>query len=394
MSGNSFGKAIRVTTFGESHGPAVGAVIDGLPAGLPVSEDDVRFELSFRRPGRRYVSTRMEPDEPKIVSGTFNGKTTGMPLAIVIENRDAQPQYYEEVKYKPRPGHADLPYIRKYGYENWDYRGGGRSSARETVARVAAGAVAKKLLMVTGTVIAGYVRSIGELEEPRDPIFEEVLRSRRSDVRCLSIEGEAKKLIAKLAAEGDSVGGVVEVRVKDPPRGLGEPVFDKLKGDLAKGCMSIPAAVGFEYGMGFLGSKRRGSEVADEIRIKGGEPAFAKNVAGGVLGGLSTGDEIIIRVAFKPTSSTRRPVNTVDLRDMSETKLSMGGRHDPCVAIRAVSVVESMVALTLADHAKRAGVIPANRIEHAEEVQRRWEEYVKTRPTGGHAPLRGEACPW
>ncbi len=393
MSGNSFGKAIRITTFGESHGPEVGAVIDGLPAGLPISEDDVRFELSFRRPGRRYVSARMEADEPKIVSGTFNGVTTGMPLAIVIENRDAQPQHYEEVRYKPRPGHADLPYIRKYGYENWDYRGGGRSSARETAARVAAGAVAKKLLMLTGTIVAGYLRSVGDVEEPSDPAFDDVLRSRRSEVRCISIEGEVKELIAKLAAEGDSVGGVVEARVKNPPRGLGEPVFDKLKADLAKACMSIPAAVGFEYGMGFAGSRRRGSEVADEIRIRGGEPAFSKNVAGGILGGLSTGDEMVIRVAFKPTSSTRIPVRTVDLRDMSEATLSLGGRHDPCVAIRAVSVVESMVALTLADHAKRAGIIPADRIERAEEVQSRWEEYVKARRAGRALPP-GEAFRW
>ncbi|MDP7976097.1 MAG: chorismate synthase [Thermoprotei archaeon] len=377
MPGSSFGKAIKVTTFGESHGPAVGAVIDGLPAGLPISEDDISFELRFRRPGRRYVSTRMEPDRPEIISGTFNGVTTGMPLTIVVENRDAVPAFYDEIRYKPRPGHADLPYIRKYGYENWDYRGGGRSSARETVARVAAGAVAKKLLMLTGTLVAGYLKSVGELEEPRDPAFEDVLRSRRSEVRCVSIEGEVKKLIARLAAEGDSVGGVVEVRVRDPPRSLGEPVFDKLKADLAKACMSIPAAVGFEYGMGFPGSRRRGSEVADEIRVRGGEPVFEKNVAGGILGGLSTGDEMVIRVAFKPTSSTRTPVKTVDLRDMSETTLSVGGRHDPCVAIRAVSVVESMVALTLADHAKRAGIIPANRIVNAEEVQKRWEEYVK-----------------
>jgi chorismate synthase len=393
LPGNSFGDAIKLTTFGESHGPAVGAVLDGVPAGLPISEDDIAFELQLRRPGHRYVSTRMEPDRPRIVSGLFNGVTTGMPLAILVDNVDAVPKSYEEIRYKPRPGHADLPYIWKYGYDNWDYRGGGRSSARETVARVAAGAVAKKLLMVTGTLVAGYVRTVGSIRESENPSFEDVLRSRRSEVRCISIEEKVKQLIGALAAEGDSVGGVVEIRVKDPPRGLGEPVFDKLKADLAKACMSLPAAIGFEYGMGFDGSSKRGSDVADEIRIGEGKPAFAKNVAGGILGGLSTGDEIILRVAFKPTSSTRKPVHTVDLRKMSETTLSIGGRHDPCVAIRAVSVLESMVALTLADHAKRAGAIPATRIDNPQEVENRWKEYMRAREERRRARGRWAASP-
>jgi len=368
--------------------------MDGVPAGLPLTEEDVAFELSFRRPGREFVSPRRERDSPVILSGLFQGRTTGAPIAITVANEDPVSSFYEEVRYKPRPGHADLPYAMKYGYANWDYRGGGRASARETVARVAAGSVAKKLLMIAGTRVAGYLRSAGDVEVG-EVGFEEALASRCSPVRVPRGPAETgvEELLKRVSREGDSVGGVVEIRVMNPPAALGEPVFDKLKADLAKALLSVPGVVGFEYGLGFAAARMRGSQANDEIRLTEGKPRYAKNSAGGILGGLSTGEEMVMRVAFKPTSSIRKPSKTVDLRDMTETEISVTGRHDPCIAVRGVSVVEAMVALVLADHSKRAGVIPAVRLseEEAKRVQERWESYA--RPCG-RARWLTAACPW
>ncbi|MGC8572559.1 MAG: chorismate synthase [Caldisphaera sp.] len=380
MSGNSLGNLFRITTFGESHGKAIGVVIDGVPAGLKLSEEDIYFELKYRKPGNKYVSTRKEEDKPQILSGIFNGKTTGMPIAILIENKDAMPIHYEEIKHKPRPGHADLPFIEKYGYENWDYRGGGRSSARETVARVAAGAIAKKLLLLYNTMVAGYIKASADLFIEGTPNFDDILCSRESEVRTIKREeNKFKEIIEKVRREGDSIGGLVEIIVKNPPKTLGEPVFNKLKADLAKALLSIPGVVGFEYGIGFNSYKLKGSEVMDEIYYDK-EFRFRKNVSGGILGGISTGEDIILRVAFKPTSSINKEQKTVDLLDnLKPTTLSIIGRHDPCIAIRGVSVAESMVALTLVDHSMLSGIIPRVRLtdQQSEIIEKRWSEFKK-----------------
>ena len=270
MPGNSFGRVFKITTFGESHGKLIGVTIDGIPAGLFINEADIEFELAFRRPGRLYVSPRREEDKAEIVSGVFEGKTTGAPLTVIVRNVDIISQDYAEIHNKPRPGHADLPYIMKYGYENWDYRGGGRASARETLSRVIAGAIAKKLLMLTNTMIAGHLKSLGDKGIDKVVSFEEALSSKLSPVRASSkeLEKEYEDLIMKAMKTGDSYGGIVEIIIKNPPPHLGEPVFDKLKADLAKAIMSIPAAVGFEYGIGFKAASMKGSELADEIYLE------------------------------------------------------------------------------------------------------------------------------
>jgi len=266
----------------------------------------------------------------------------------------------------------------KYGFDNWDYRGGGRASARETVARVAAGAVAKKLLMMTGTWIAGYLTAIGKVDA-KAASFEEALCSKYSPVRAPNKEAERlyEEEVSTAFKEGDSVGGIAEIIVRNPPVGLGEPVFDKLKADLAKALLSIPAVVGFEHGLGFQAARMRGSEVNDEIVYEGGRFRWRKNTAGGILGGLSNGEDIVLRVAFKPTSSIRKPQRTVDLRTLQPAELSVVGRHDPSVGIRGVAVAESMTALVLADHAIRAGVIPSVRLEKDQvgRIEEEWKRY-------------------
>ncbi|MFP3230492.1 MAG: chorismate synthase [Caldisphaera sp.] len=377
MSGNSLGNLFKITTFGESHGKAIGVVVDGVPSGLKLSDEDIFFELKYRRPGNKYVSTRKEEDRPQIISGIFNGKTTGMPLAILIENKDPMPLHYEEIKHKPRPGHADIAYIEKYGYENWDYRGGGRSSARETVARVAAGAIAKKLLLLNNTIVAGYIKASGDLFIEETPNFDEILCSRESEVRTIkSKEEKLKEIIEKIRKEGDSIGAMVEIIVKNPPKSLGEPVFNKLKSDLAKSLLSIPGVVGFEYGIGFKSYKLKGSEVMDEIYYDG-KFRFRKNISAGILGGISTGEDIILRIAFKPTSSINKEQKTIDMNNLKPTTLSIIGRHDPCIAIRGVSVAESMVALTLVDHSMLSGIIPKVKLtdQQSDIIEKRWSEF-------------------
>jgi chorismate synthase len=369
---------LRITTFGESHGKAVGVIIDGVPAGLPLGEDDIRFELQFRKPGGKFVSPRREPDEPEILSGVFSGRTTGSPVAILVRNMDVQSSPYEDYRYRPRPGHADLSYVLKYGLSNWDYRGGGRASARETVARVAAAAVAKKLMLLHSTMVAGYLASLGPIDAAR-PGWSEALCAKYSPLKAPDPTTEEKyvEVMRQALEAGDSWGGVAEVIVMDPPAGLGEPVFDKLKADLAKALMSIPATMGFEVGQGFAAARVRGSEHRDNIVMKGNKPGLETNRAGGMLGGVSIGEPIIIRVAFKPTSSIRRPAKSVDLRTGEPVEISVKGRHDPAVAIRGVTVAEAMVSLVVADHMFRAGLINPVRLseEEAATIEDRWRQY-------------------
>ncbi len=380
-AGSSFGTLLRVTTFGESHGPAIGAVVDGVPAGMPLSERDVYKELLLRRPGHRWATQRREPDKPQILSGVFEGRTTGHPIAVIIWNRDVDSRPYEEVRCRPRPGHADLAYILKYGWENWDYRGGGRASGRETAARVAAGAIAKKLLLSIGVRVYARLASIGGLElvDPRgEPRIEDFIAARHSPLRVHDpgLEARVARMIEEARSSGDSLGGVVEVVAFGVPPGLGDPVFDKLKADLAKAMMSIPAAVGFEVGLGFRLASMRGSEARDPIRLVGGEPRPVGPAHGGMLGGVSVGTPIRVRVAFKPTSSIPRPVETWNVCENRPDVITVKGRHDPALVVRAVAVAEAMAALVIADHALRAGLIPANRLseEHVERIERLWDE--------------------
>lgn len=359
MPGSSFGQAFRVTTAGESHGPANVVVIDGCPPGLPLDELDLIAELSRRRPGQSAVTTqRAEQDRPEILSGVFEGRTTGTSLAILIRNSDARSGDYDTLRGSFRPGHADHGYAAKYGHR--DHRGGGRASARETVARVAAGAVAKKLLAVAfGGEVLGWVRQIETLEADVDPSrvgvreVEELPDGRPNLVRC-PVPEVAERMIAAIErarADGDSLGGVAEVVARGVPAGLGEPVFDKLKADLAKALFSIPAVLGVEFGSGFRGAAMRGSQHNDAI-LPGSTFAgvhTATNHHGGILGGISSGMPILVRAAVKPPSSLPREQATVDSTGAPASVVTRG-RHDPCVLPRFVPIAEAMVALVLADH--------------------------------------------
>lgn len=344
MSANTFGHAFRVTTFGESHGPAIGCVIDGCPPNLEIDLDDVRRQLRRRRPGQsRHTTQRRESDEPEILSGLFEGRTTGSPIAILIRNEDQKPKDYDAIRDKFRPGHADFTYLAKYGIR--DHRGSGRASARETAARVAAGAVARQLLARDRSVrVRGFLASMGGIDIPfrswedveANPFF----------APDSSAAGDLERLVDTLRREGDSCGATVEVRADNVPAGWGEPVFGKIDADIAHAMMGINAAKGVEIGQGFAAARARGSGHSDQM-----EPPsrFVTNNAGGILGGITNGAEIVVRVAFKPTSSITRELRTVD-RHGNATTISTKGRHDPCVAIRAVPIAEAMLALVLADH--------------------------------------------
>ena len=326
MPGNTFGQLFRITTFGESHGPAVGVVIDGCPAGLVITREEIQMELDKRRPGQSKLTTqRQEEDRVEILSGVFENKTLGTPIALLVRNQDAQSESYESIKDKYRPGHADYVYDVKYGFRDW--RGGGRASARETLARVAAGAIAKKLLSQIGVKIVGEVAQVGNVAD----------------------QNEFAREIENARANGDSVGGIVKVTIKNVPVGLGEPVFDKLSADLAKAMVSIPAVKGFEIGDGFSCVEKFGSENNDELEIRNNQIRTKTNHAGGIVGGISNGEDIMMRVAFKPTSSIAKTQRTVDSCGR-EVDIEVHGRHDPCVALRAVPIVEAMAALVLADH--------------------------------------------
>ncbi|MEA1941326.1 MAG: chorismate synthase [Pseudomonadota bacterium] len=356
MSHNSFGHLFRITTWGESHGPAIGAVVDGCPAGIPLSEADLQPWLDKRRPGSsRHVTPRQEPDEVRILSGTFEDDrtggpvTTGTPIGLMIENQDARSKDYGDIRDKWRPGHADYTYDMKYGVR--DYRGGGRSSARETAMRVAAGGIARKVLG-DGIAIRAALVQVGERAIDRarwdwDQVNENPFFCPDAETAAL---WEAD--MDALRKDGSSTGAVVEVVVSGVPAGWGAPVYGKLDSDLAMAMMTINAVKGVEIGAGFGSAALRGEEAADEMRMGEDGPHFLSNHNGGVLGGISTGQDLVIRFAVKPTSSIRVPRRTLD-RDFSETEIETRGRHDPCVGIRAVPVGEAMAALVLADHKLR-----------------------------------------
>lgn len=342
MAGNSFGTMLKITTWGESHGPALGVIVDGCPAGIDLSEKDIQEEVDRRKPaiGSKISTSRKEEDKVKILSGVFEGKTTGTPLSIIVENKDARPKDYENLKTTPRPGHADYTYQLKYGIR--DYRGGGRASGRETVARVMGGAVAKKILSHKSgikTEIFGHTVQVGEIKAEKFNKTE----IEKNELRCADKEASKKmmKLIEEIRSEEDSIGAIVEIIIKNPPKGLGEPVFDKLDAELAKAMMSIGSVKGVEIGAGFNVSKMKGRENNDEIRtLKKGktkELEFLSNNAGGILGGISTGEDIIIRLAVKPVPS-----------------IGISGRHDCCLAPRIIPVTQAMAAMVLADQLLRS----------------------------------------
>jgi len=352
--GNTFGHLFRVTTFGESHGGGVGVVIDGCPPLLEIAAEEIQAELDRRRPGQSRITTpRKETDTCEILSGVYEGKTLGTPISILVRNKDTRPQDYSEMATVYRPSHADATYDAKYGIRNW--QGGGRSSARETIGRVAAGAIAKKILcQVAGIEIVGYVQRIKDLEAPVDPNTVTLEQVESNIVRCPHPDFAEKMiaLIDQIRQDGDSIGGVVGCVARQVPKGLGEPVFDKLEADLAKGVMSLPASKGFEIGSGFAGTLLTGSEHNDEFYVENGEIRTVTNRSGGIQGGISNGENIVLRVAFKPTATIRKEQRTVS-SEGEETTLAAKGRHDPCVLPRAVPMVEAMVALVLCDHLLR-----------------------------------------
>nr|CRH07490.1 chorismate synthase (5-enolpyruvylshikimate-3-phosphate phospholyase) [Candidatus Magnetococcus massalia] len=351
MSGSIIGSLFQLSTFGESHGVAIGGVVDGCPAGLPLCEADLQVDLDRRRPGQsRFTTQRQEADQVKILSGVFEGKTTGTPIGFIIENSDQRSKDYSEIKDRFRPGHADFTYQQKYGHR--DYRGGGRSSARETAIRVAGGAIAKKLLQAAaGIQIRGALVGMGDINiDPSRWDWESVGENPFFCPDPGSVEALESSLDA-IRKAGDSVGAMLEVHAQGVPAGLGEPVFDRLDADLAKSIMAINAVKGVEIGAGMAAAQARGSTFADEMEPgeDAAHPHFLRNNAGGILGGISSGAPILIRFSVKPTSSILIPRKSVD-RHGNACEVVTKGRHDPCVGIRAVPVAEAMVALTLADH--------------------------------------------
>ena len=351
MPGNSFGHAFRFTTWGESHGPEIGCVVDGVPPSIVLSEADIQFWLDRRRPGQsKFTTQRREPDTVRIVSGVFEGLTTGTPLSLVIENKDQRARDYSEIADKFRPSHADYTYTAKDGIR--DYRGGGRASARETAMRVAAGAVARKVIG-DGISVRGALVQIGDHSIDRSAWdWDEV---ERNPFWCPDVKAAEKweEMLETVRKDGLSLGAVVEIVATGVPAGLGEPVYDKLDGDLARAMMTINAVKGVEIGAGFGVAAMTGAQNADEMRAgRDNNPVFLSNNAGGVLGGLSTGQDIIVRFAVKPTSSILKPLRTVDIKG-EETEIITKGRHDPCVGIRGVPVGEAMMACVIADHTLR-----------------------------------------
>ena len=361
MAGNSIGKDFTVTTFGESHGKIVGVTVDGCPSGLPLSESDIQIELDRRIPADpKIVSPRIEKDVAKILSGVFNGFTTGAPIALMVENREADSTDYEAIKDLPRPGHADYPASVKYGGYN-DYRGGGRFSGRVTVALIMAGALAKKLLSQFGVDVLAYTRSVGKTKSEKKFSAEEIRKNRyAASTRCpdLTCAEKMEEDIINARKEGDSLGGIVECLALNVPVGVGEPLFDSLDADLAKALFDVPAVKGVEFGLGFGIVELRGSESNDPYNMQGGKVATSNDNMGGVLGGISNGMPILVRVAIKPTPSISKEQKTVNLSTMEDARLSIKGRHDPCVVPKAVPAIESAVAITLADHMIRAGFVP------------------------------------
>ena len=357
-----FGRIFRIATFGESHGPAIGVVIDGVPPGVPLSEEDIRRELNRRMfchiPA---LNPRCEPEEFQILSGVKDGYTIGTPIAVIIWNRKQISNYYEELWMRPRPGHADLTYYLRYGKYH-DHRGGGRASGRETAARIVAGAVAKKVLQhFLGVEIAGHIIELGGVKiRKQDYSFEDIKRSWEKPLPVVDDDAlnAMIEVIRRAAAEGDSIGGVAEVYAVNVPPAIGEPVFDKLKADLAKAAMSLGTAVAFEIGRGLELVRMKGSEANDPIVFRDGRPSLERNMVGGLLGGLTTGDPIYFRTYFKPTPSIRKPQRTVDLAKGVETEITFRGRYDVTTVPKALVALEAMTAIVLLDHAMLAGLIP------------------------------------
>ena len=356
MSSNSFGKDFVVTTWGESHGTAIGCVVDGCPSGLEITEKGIQKDLDRRKPGQSDIATsRGEKDKVQLLSGVFEGKTIGTPISMIVNNEDVDSSKYRDFITKPRPSHADFTWQEKFGIRDW--RGGGRASARETVGRVAAGSIAKSLLFsVLGLRVIAYTKEIGGVVAKDMKITDackckDIIYS--NPIRALDIERakEMEEEIRFVKKEGDSVGGIIECIALNVPVGLGEPVFDKLTADLAKAVCSIPAVKGVEFGIGFEAARMKGSEVNDEFTVKKGRIVTETNRAGGISGGISNGMPIVLRVAIKPTASIGKEQNTVDLKTKKAAKIKIEGRHDPCIVPRAVPVVEAMVSLVLADHA-------------------------------------------
>lgn len=347
MSGNRFGTLFQYHSWGESHGPAIGCVVDGVPPRIALSEADIQPFLDKRKPGQsRFTTQRQEADEVKILSGTFEGQTTGTPISLIIENTDAKSKDYSEIKDKFRPGHADYTYHAKYGIR--DYRGGGRSSARETAMRVAAGAIARKI--IPGVTIRGAVVQIGPHKIERSRWDWNEVGNNAFFGPDAGVVAQWEEFLDGRRKAGSSAGAIVEVIASGAPAGLGAPVYDRLDADLAKALMSINAVKGIEIGAGFDAVMLGGEENSDDMRMSpDGKPIFLSNHAGGILGGISTGQDIICRVAFKPTSSILTPKHTIDLHG-HETEIVTKGRHDPCVGIRGVPIAEAMVACVLADH--------------------------------------------
>jgi chorismate synthase len=362
MAGNSFGQLFRITTAGESHGPGNVVIIDGVPPGIPISVEDLQVDLDRRRPGQsKIVTQRSEADTPQFLAGVFEGRTTGTSLAILIRNEDQRSRDYSDIKDKYRPGHADFTYDQKYGFR--DYRGGGRSSARETNVRVAAGVIAKKLLAVEcGAQVLGYVSQVGNIKanitEPANVTLEQVEKLSNGEPNIVRCPDEAAatqmvELIKELKSQGDSIGGIAEIVATNIPAGLGEPVFDKIKADLAKALFSLPAVLGVEYGIGFGCATMKGSENNDIFVPNSSDQqpqiSTSSNRHGGMLGGITSGQPIVLRAAVKPTSSL--PIEQDTVTNTAEpTTIRTKGRHDPCLLPRFIPMAEAMVAITLADH--------------------------------------------
>lgn len=357
MAGSSFGQIFRITSFGESHGAAVGVVIDGCPPGIKINLEEIQAELDRRRTGQSDLTTpRAEKDTIHILSGYFEGKTTGTPIALVAYNEDVKSEDYEHMKKAYRPSHADYTYDAKYGFRDW--RGSGRASARETLARVAAGAIAQKCLQSQGIEIISSVLSVGDLTAEINPDTVTRQDVESNDVRCAdqSAAGEMADLIRQVRDDKDSIGGVIQTVIRGMPTGLGDPVFDKLDADLAKAMLSINATKGFEIGSGFAGTKQRGSEHNDELVSNDGKIETKTNNAGGVVGGISNGAHLIFRTAFKPVSTIGKKQQTIDVEG-EPIELEAEGRHDPCVLPRAVPIVDAMTAIVLMDHHLRQKII-------------------------------------